>query len=89
MDCGSFIHSLFCVLSILYLQSIKIERENRSGIDSFISNLNTAEQRIFLPVLPMLDETPKDEGSPHFSLEDIAKLEQVRGEAVVACLLFI
>eukprot|EP01084_Bolivina_argentea_P263782 446606_1 len=41
-----------------------------------MSSVNSAEMRIFLPVIPMLDETPKDEGNPHFSLEDMAKLKQ-------------
>ncbi len=69
-----------------YLQSINEIETQRTGID--LSSVDSAEKRIFLPVIPMLDKTPKDEGNPHFSLEDIAKLEQVRGE-VVACLLFI
>ncbi len=43
-----------------------------------MSSVNSAEMRIFLPLIPMLDETPKDEGNPHFSLEDVAKLKQVR-----------
>ncbi len=54
-----------------------------------MSCVNSAEMRIFLPVIPMLVETTKDEGNPHFSLEDLAELKQVRenGDGLLFCMI--